>query len=1470
MSFGAIVAAVGFALGSVSVWQMVAAVVMSAISHSQAAKARRRQKKLEAEAAARADAAKGFTLTVEAQVQHIGIAYGRNMVGGLRTWHGVSSSIIPNGLVGDEIITSSGDIEDIARLTLSANCYSGKVTIYYEFTRNLTYTMNSGQPALWATDPHPPVYNQYRDSNLDNFTVSTLLYDSFFFSSRREVRKLDIVGTLDRSGTVYGIYLTDSPDLRRYLLAGARISLNHDSFFKDSSGNVVPANADVTTGSSLGPGWHDYTITQYYPGSGYLQLSGIDLQFTEAPGTAFLTFASGRYSYKNEALFFKQVLCYEGISDIVAVHVNGEDIHDPVLDMRVHVWYNGGVADPWVTAAFPGEANSHYPGTAHATVICWLNRDDPQFQGVPDVRFIIDGMKVRKATPYGYRESTPVFTSNPAHILVDYLCNTNYGKGLADTDLDLASFYYAGLICDRLVQVGGTFAPGGDGVYWNKKGGRQVHLYECNLVLDSTLSVRDNIEIILETMGEAELIWSSGKYKLQLVYAETWTQYYDYRSLGRFAAPYPVTIGAQRSIDNFEVVQYGTGADVDLYQWIGGGSASPTSFPPVVNGYAWRYFSTHLDDGDILGDTEITTSSSNGKDILNHYTVRFLNEAKDWEEDAVSWPTKYDTGGSATAESNVYKYFLAQDQGVALEANTFASGVTSYAHAKAFAEGVVRGSRNSTVYTFALPRRFIFLEPGDIVKVRSDVLRIEGDLLKITELYVNDDGNMVVTAIRYDVRTLAWNAFDAEVVPPRVVYNTEIGQARNLTFAPTAAIQTPTSGTISWDEPEDGRVVLYAVRIAYIPVTAAADAATSAWTQLGSTTDTSFVLPPLGSREVTVTVIATAANGKTAPRYNLRTGSRWPLLGVQPIDYYAPINVTITPNPVVVPQLSAAGDPGVGVATVSAIRSGEDMATVPHGYSIEEIEKLTDATPALLTDGYAYLTFSGTAISVHLAGTRPPRTGTLVVGIIIENIIFRREVPYTYAGDIFASVIEPTATAPKPASPTVSAGVSFVRVQHEAPSDAFVVVVAGETLEAARAKGGRINGGYAKTEVWGVSGIPGFTPPTIGAAVFLAEFSGQDANVSADSATEYYLWFRWVGVNGTASEFVGPLNVTTSTDPSSLLRALEGGISSDQLAPSVTATLDQAGTNSATLVTHAGLIADNADDIADLVVLTGTHTDDILALADAIADLELLTGTQTASFSALSDAVDANTLLLDTHDDALTTLTASLGTLDARKVIKLDADGFVAGVGTLASAAVYDSGVHDTFVLSANTVEFAASGEAPALVFTVFDVPTDVDGFEVPAGTYLNPDLIMPSAAPSGGGGGTQHDILTVLPVTGPFTGSGSPITGFDTTLESSPTTLVFAEAPAVVYFTVEVDMYRYSHGGPLATSSVALIVDDVWTEMKSVQLYCQTPGRFIFRWVPPGAGSYVISFAAVKRWHTLYQLYEQPTISVAWAVTYF
>jgi len=837
---------------------------------------RQQAKKAKKKADKAADERKGFEVPVEGEIGNVPVIYGRAKIGGNRVYHAVRShyeyneSWVYNGdgttVNNVEVFLSTGGDRFLVDPEIR---YSSQVVTEWQGSIETI----SGIGTVTSFELYGYVNNAWLNgASATNWTIHRTAAGSV--NSGRYV--LDVGANINPP---LPIGTSDS----KLFQAGGIIQLVHAPLaseegrvYKNEMGEVVSYTTPVT---------HTYYVHSYNSATGVVELSDPRLNIgkqnsyrslgRDALNTSWSPNYDDNESNKRNLLFVTQVISYEGLNEVMFVDIDEKPFQDPEFgpNARIHIHKTGNVSDQWIRAnVAPDLDAANFPGVAHANMAFFLNRDEPQFNGIPDVKFYVEGMKLNTPQQLIAGSGAKTYSNNAADVLLDYLTNDNYGQGLPLDKIDLDSFSKASAVCGKIMPVGlnGSEYLSTTGKFWSATDPeadgttlRQLKRYEFNGILDTGDTVRDNIKTILRVIDQGYLIWSGGKYKLNLIYPEPWKSY-DVYSQG-------------------EIVQYteaGFATSVDIYRRTSGTSIAGQT--PTANGGAnWEVASVAIiTDADILVEGNITQGWPRLEDKLNYATVRFYNELEDFEEDSVSWPKKFPVPED---NDNVYSTYIAQDLGIKLEDEVFMNGITDIHHARAFAEEMVRASRHRSDLRLLLDRTHILLEPGDVIKVNSVLLSIPNELLQVEQIEVLATGSVEIFCRKFDANAFAWNAPDNEVVVPRNVYAYEkIGQARNLSFSPYDLAYTDSiidvAGIINWDAALGNGGAYY--DIAYLKGTKVKAVVGAPWIALGSTSglnELKFPIPKLRDGVYTFTVITRDREGNRAVEYNPDTGSRWPL-----------------------------------------------------------------------------------------------------------------------------------------------------------------------------------------------------------------------------------------------------------------------------------------------------------------------------------------------------------------------------------------------------------------------------------------------------------------------------------------------------------------------------------------------------------------------------------------------------------------
>ena len=114
--------------------------------------------------------------------------------------------------------------------------------------------------------------------------------------------------------------------------------------------------------------------------------------------------------------------------------------------------------------------------------------NNPYGGGVPQLQAVIQGRKIFDATTLGsthttaYAAESVVFTNNPVSILLDYLRNTRYGKGLGNDVFEWQSFGVAADLCEQTVTYNNSATS---------------KAFTCDIVVDTAVNMLTNAKIII-------------------------------------------------------------------------------------------------------------------------------------------------------------------------------------------------------------------------------------------------------------------------------------------------------------------------------------------------------------------------------------------------------------------------------------------------------------------------------------------------------------------------------------------------------------------------------------------------------------------------------------------------------------------------------------------------------------------------------------------------------------------------------------------------------------------------------------------------------------------------------------------------------------------------------------------------------------------------------------------------------------
>ena len=156
-------------------------------------------------------------------------------------------------------------------------------------------------------------------------------------------------------------------------------------------------------------------------------------------------FESGTHNAgKNSYLMFNTALCntqgtrIESVEDIL-VDSTTYEYKQKKFAHNFYVHYGGGTAEP-LDIANGQPATNRFSYCAYSTNIFFLNRKEPQYNGIPRLQFLVKGNHIRTFDDlggglYGINHNRK-YSNNRVEVLFDYL-TAPYGAGLLDSQIEI-------------------------------------------------------------------------------------------------------------------------------------------------------------------------------------------------------------------------------------------------------------------------------------------------------------------------------------------------------------------------------------------------------------------------------------------------------------------------------------------------------------------------------------------------------------------------------------------------------------------------------------------------------------------------------------------------------------------------------------------------------------------------------------------------------------------------------------------------------------------------------------------------------------------------------------------------------------------------------------------------------------------------------------------------------------------------
>jgi len=229
----------------------------------------------------------------------------------------------------------------------------------------------------------------------------------------------------------------------------------------------------------------------------FLESSGNDNQYLYMAGVV----CEGEIEEIQEIYIDDKKVTFDGaLTDGTLREVDSSDsnFYKSSSHIQIQAFYgtDNQVASSILTNSTNWTSNHRLRGVCYLAFRFKWNQDI--FSSIPQVRVTLKGRKV-----YDPRTDTTAYTSNSALILLDYLRNNRYGKGLPNSafESDFASFKTSADECETQITP--------------YTGGTAFDQFETNAVIDTDQKVIENVKKLLNPMRSL-FTYNNGVYKLKI------------------------------------------------------------------------------------------------------------------------------------------------------------------------------------------------------------------------------------------------------------------------------------------------------------------------------------------------------------------------------------------------------------------------------------------------------------------------------------------------------------------------------------------------------------------------------------------------------------------------------------------------------------------------------------------------------------------------------------------------------------------------------------------------------------------------------------------------------------------------------------------------------------------------------------------------------------------------------------------
>ena len=495
----------------------------------------------------------------------------------------------------------------------------------------------------------------------------------------------------------------------------------------------------------------------------------------------------------------------------------------PRMVFNCHLGGADQVADPMLVGCIPEWTSAHrLRGIAYIAANFDYDSGKGMFAGFPEITCDVQGKKIydpRKDSTVtngsgSHRiddPSTFEFSDNSALVLLDYLTNTEYGKALPTSAIDMQSFMDSAnknTVQQTLNYTATIERLSDDDTF-------RLAKTSANKTVYNALKVGNPITI---KIGETTYAEGTVVGKISNSRADSYED--DYRD---------ANAGYEELRENLYIIQLSAGAVTttigftetpasisitttqDRFPFNGVIDTEETLFDNTkkilgnmrgifnyLNGvYSLKIedaesVALSIDDDDIL-ESGITVSIENKEEKYNIVEVEFANAQRGYELDTITYKHTSETEGED------YTY---DDGGEELKLTYEMPYITNANIAYQNAKAVLLRSRNSKSISFTGTHKLLYVKVGELISVTNSELGMSSEQYRITKMSINHDLTVNVEAIIYQSNIYGYVTPPTENIdiPDDLVDSFKVDTPTNVNFVdkdPSTAVQP----YLEWDNP---------------------------------------------------------------------------------------------------------------------------------------------------------------------------------------------------------------------------------------------------------------------------------------------------------------------------------------------------------------------------------------------------------------------------------------------------------------------------------------------------------------------------------------------------------------------------------------------------------------------------------------------------------------------------------------------